>query len=121
MANGDLSTQAKNWIAAWNAHDLEAILSHYTPDVVFEVQTAKTRWNKEDGKLHGIDELRRHFEFGLARAPNLHFELEQVFTAPSGYSVLYTRENGNRVIDCVTLDNAGRVVRATAYYSGPQA
>ena len=26
---------AANWIAAWNAHDLERILEHYTEDVSF--------------------------------------------------------------------------------------
>ena len=26
---------AAGWIAAWNGHDLDQILSHYTDDVVF--------------------------------------------------------------------------------------
>jgi hypothetical protein len=120
MTNGDAITQAKNWIAAWNAHDLDAILLHYSPNVVFEARTVATRWNKVDGKFHGIGELRDHFALGLELAPNLHFELEQVFIAPSGYSVLYTRGNGNRVIDCVELDARWRANRVVAYCSHAQ-
>ena len=30
----DASNFATEWIAAWNSHDLEAILSHYAPQVV---------------------------------------------------------------------------------------
>ena len=26
---------AEDWVAAWNAHDLERVLAHYAEDVVF--------------------------------------------------------------------------------------
>jgi len=91
---------AKDWIDAWNSHDLERILAHYSQDIVFEVETAKTRWNSPDGKLRGIAELRKHFALGLQLAPTLNFRLEQVFLSPSGCAVLYQRDHGNRVIDC---------------------
>jgi ketosteroid isomerase-like protein len=26
---------AEDWIAAWNAHDLDRVLSHYADDIVF--------------------------------------------------------------------------------------
>lgn len=110
----------ERWIAAWNSHDLDAILSHYSTNVTFEAQTVTTRWSKPDGRLYGIEELRRHFALGLELAPELSFTLEQIFMAPSGYSVLYTRENGNRVIDCVTLDAEGRADKVTAYYATKQ-
>jgi ketosteroid isomerase-like protein len=116
----DAAARAKDWIEAWNSHDLERILSHYSKDVAFEVETARTRWNKADGKLHGIAELRRHFALGLELAPQLKFQLDQVFLAPSGYAVLYQRENGNRVIDCVAIDDAGLAARVTAYYASFQ-
>jgi ketosteroid isomerase-like protein len=30
---------AREWVAAWNAHDLDAIMALYTPDVVFQTPT----------------------------------------------------------------------------------
>ncbi|HUL49621.1 MAG TPA: nuclear transport factor 2 family protein [Gemmatimonadales bacterium] len=34
---------ASHWIAAWNAHDLDAILSHYGDDVVLQSPVAAKR------------------------------------------------------------------------------
>ncbi len=111
---------AQRWAAAWNAHDLDRILSFYADDVVFEVSTAVTRWQKPDGKLRGKDELRKHFGLGLQLAPQVRFEVETVFLAPSGYAVLYRRDNGNRVVDCVTLNSDGLASQAIAYYASAQ-
>ena len=47
MTYDDALAHAKDWIEAWNSHDLERILSHYSKEVVFEVETARARWNKE--------------------------------------------------------------------------
>jgi len=120
MTYDDAEAHAKDWIEAWNVHDLERILSHYSQDVVFEAETVKARWKKADGKLRGIAELRKHFALGLELAPNLKFHLEQVFLAPSGYAILYQRDNGNRVIDSVIIDDVGLATKVIAYYASVQ-
>ena len=106
----------QDWIDAWNHHDLDRIMQHYADNVEFMAQTVITRWAKADGKLKGKDELRRHFSKGLALAPDIHFTLEEILLAPNGYAVLYHRENGNRVLDAVELDDSGLAVKVTAYY-----
>jgi ketosteroid isomerase-like protein len=120
MTHEDAEAHAKDWIEAWNTRDLERILSHYSQNVVFEAETVKVRWKKADGKLHGIEELRKHFALGLELAPELKFEFERVFLAPSGYAILYRRENGNRVIDTITIDDVGHAAKVTAYYANVQ-
>ena len=112
---------AESWIAAWNAHDLELILSHYADDVELQANTVARRWGREDGRLRGKEELRQHFRKGLELAPNLHFDLEDVFTSPGGYAVLYRRENGNRVIDAVVLNAQGKAQTVRAFYVDNQA
>lgn len=109
-----------DWIDAWNQHDLERIMHHYSEDIQFTAQTVVTRWAKADGKLIGKEELRKHFEKGLSLAPQIHFTLEEILFAPNGYAVLYHRENGNRVLDAVELNEAGLAVKVTAYYLAPQ-
>lgn len=116
----ELRTLAEHWIQMWNARDLDGIMAHYAPDVEFEANTVIRRWQKPDGKLHGRGELRHHFQTGLELAPNLHFELEDLFTTPSGYAVLYRRDNGNRVLDAVELDGDALAVRVKAYYAEEQ-
>jgi hypothetical protein len=120
MTFEDAEAHAKDWIGAWNSHDLERIMSFYSQDVVFEAETVRARWRKPEGKLVGIAELGKHFALGLELAPQLKFQLEQVFLAPSGYAILYQRENGNHVIDCVTINDAGQAAKVIAYYGGVQ-
>jgi ketosteroid isomerase-like protein len=109
-----------DWVDAWNSHDLERIMHHYANTVEFIAQTVVSRWDKANGKLKGKEELRLHFSKGLALAPNIHFTIEEILWAPNGYAVLYHRENGNRVLDAVELDEAGLAIRVTAYYLNQQ-
>jgi ketosteroid isomerase-like protein len=116
----EMRALAEQWMAAWNAGDLGRIMDHYAADVEFEANTVVRRWQKADGKLLGLAELREHFRLGLELVPNLHFELEDMFSAPSGNAVLYRRENGNRVLDVVELDDEGKARRVKAFYAAEQ-
>jgi len=116
----ELRALAEHWIQMWNSRDLDGIMAHYASDIEFEANTVVRRWQRPDGKLHGLSELRRHFQAGLELAPNLHFALESIFTTPGGYAVLYRRDNGNRVLDAVELNGDGLAVRVKAYYAEEQ-
>ncbi|GLY77034.1 hypothetical protein [Actinoallomurus iriomotensis] len=70
--------------------------------------------------MRGKAELRRHSALGLELAPDLAFTEEALSSAPGGYALLYRRENGNRVLDVVELDSAGRAARVRAYYEQAQ-
>jgi len=111
----------EEWMEAWNSRDLDRIMEHYASSVEFEANTVVRRWNRPDGRLHGANELREHFRIGLELAPKLHFELEEIFLSPSGYAVLYRRDNGNRVLDVVELNTNQQAVSVRAYYLGEQA
>jgi hypothetical protein len=117
----DARSHANAWLAAWNAHDLDAIMACYSDDVDFAASTVVRRWGRDDGRLRGRAELRRHFELGLELAPGLTFTEEALLAGPAGYALLYSRENGNRVLDVVELNSAGEAGRVRAYYQDQQA
>jgi hypothetical protein len=112
---------ADRWLAAWNAHDLDRIMDCYAEEVDFVAPTVVARWQRSDGRLRGAAELRRHFERGLELAPELQFSEETLMTTPGGYALLYRRENENRVLDVVELDDTGQATRVRAYYARQQA
>ena len=118
--SSELRMIAEDWIRAWNARDLDRIMVHYATDVEFEANTVVVRWHKPDGKLRGLTELREHFRLGLSLAPQIRFTLEQVFSAPSGYALLYRRDNGNQVLDVVELNDDGKAQKVKAYYLNDQ-
>jgi len=115
-----IRSHADAWLAAWNAHDLDAIMACYCEDVDFAAPTVVKRWGRDDGRLQGRAELRRHFELGLELAPGLAFTEEALLPGPAGYALLYRRENGNRVLDVVELNPAGEAARVRAFYENAQ-
>ncbi len=116
----DARTHADRWLAAWNAHDLDAVIACYADDVDFAAPTVATRWGRPDGRLTGTVELRRHFKRGLQLAAQLSFTEEALLTCPGGYALFYRRENGNRALDVVELDRDGRAGRVRAFYEQAQ-
>ena len=116
----DVRRHADTWVTAWNAHDLDAIMACYAEDVDFVASTVVQRWGRDDGRLHGKSELRRHFERGLALAPQLTFTEEAFLSGPVGYALWYRRENDNRVLDVVELNSIGHAARVRVFYENPQ-
>ena len=57
---------------AWNAHDLDAIMSMHAPDMVFENHTAGE-------SAQGPDEVREHIGKIFESWPDLHFEARRVY------------------------------------------
>ncbi len=117
----DVRAHANQWLAAWNARDLDAVMACYSDDVDFAAPTVVTRWGRPDGRLRGKVELRHHFEQGMRLAPELRFTEEAFLTSPDGYALFYRRENGNRALDVVELDQHGRAGRVRAFYERAQA
>jgi ketosteroid isomerase-like protein len=108
---------AADWVAAWNAHDLDAILEHYGEDVEIASPVAAQLLGG-DGRVVGKAALRDYFARGLAAFPQLHFALEQVFVATDTVVLLYANQRGTRTAEVMELDARGRVRRMRATYSG---
>src|SRR4051794_13618274 len=109
---------ASRWIAAWNARDLERIVSHYREDVLFSSPFAITHADAEDGVVHTRRTLRRYFERALRAYPELHFELFAVLPGVNSVALHYRSVGGRNAIEVMELDAQRRVHRVTAHY-GP--
>jgi ketosteroid isomerase-like protein len=108
---------AEHWVAAWNAHDLELILTHYEEDVELTSPVAAQLLGTADGKVAGKANLRAYFQRGLAAYPELHFKLENVFWGVSSVVLCYLNQKGTRTAEFMELSATGKVVRVVANYS----
>jgi len=108
---------AEAWIAAWNAHDLDRILSHYAPDIVF-VSPASTRFTGDPtGRVVGIDSLRDYWGRALAAIPDLRFTLRAALSGADGVAIRYhSSRTGGEVVEAVNFGPDGLVNQAQAYY-----
>lgn len=109
---------ADDWIAAWNAHDLERILAHYAPTITLNSPAAARLLNEPSGTVSGLKALGDYFQRGLEAFPNLHFELLEVCTGLSSIVLVFKNQRGTRTAEFMELDAEGRIVRAVANYSG---
>jgi len=118
MAAGAFPAFAAEWIAAWNAHDLERILSHYAEDVVFESPLIRQRLGKASGRVDGKDELRAYWSGAFTAQPPLRFEPLGLFEGIDGGAIRYfSHSRGREVVEVFSFDAAGLVARAGAFYA----
>lgn len=117
MSHGEAQAFAREWIAAWNLHDLEAILSHYSEEVVLTSPVASRILKDESGTVRGKTGLRDYFRRGLEAYPNLHFELLDVMCGLSSVVLCYTNQKGTRTAEFMEFDSNGQVMRVVANYS----
>jgi hypothetical protein len=109
---------AEEWVAAWNEHDLESIMSLYSPAIVFQTPTIIDSLGIPDGRVEGLEDLQEHFARGLRRLPDLHFELEHVYTGVSSIAITYRWVDGTPVCELHEYDSQERIERVQALYRG---
>jgi ketosteroid isomerase-like protein len=109
---------AREWIAAWNAHDLERIFAHYTDDFEMASPLIVQRMGKASGRLKGKTAIRPYWAAGLAARPPLHFELIDVFAGVDVVAIRYHSITAGRVvIERLRFNSEGLAVDAEALWS----
>ena len=109
---------ADDWISAWNRHDLAAILSHYAPDIDMHSPYIAVLADEPGGVLHGKAAVGSYWEKALARMPDLHFTLMDVFCGTDSL-VLHYRGPRGAVAEVFEFGADGKVIRAAAHYAHP--
>jgi ketosteroid isomerase-like protein len=110
---------ADEWYAAWNAHDLDAILDHYADDVEMVSPLVSMLAGRDDDRLFGKDALRAYFAAGLEKYPALHFDPIELFAGVDSLVLHYRGARGDLAAEVVFLDDHDKVTRYYAHYSRP--
>ena len=118
MTRDDAWKLANDWIAAWNAHDLEATMTHYEDAVELTSPVAAQLLGVADGRVVGKANLRAYFQRGLEAYPELRFELEDVMWGLNSVVLCYRNQKGTRSAEFMQLSARGKVVRVVANYNG---
>ncbi len=70
----DARAFAQEWVAAWNSHDLDRIMSHYADDFQMTSPFIAKMTNELTGTINGRDNVRAYWAMALERIPDLHFD-----------------------------------------------
>lgn len=107
---------AKDWIDAWNSHDLEKIFSHYTDDFEMSSPVIVERMNEPSGMLKGKDKIRPYWEKGIAQIPALHFDFERVLVGANGITIIYKNQKNQQVAEVLIFNIEGKAISGNAHY-----
>ncbi len=101
---------AASWLQAWNAHDLDGVVSHFAEDAVFSSPIAAKLVEGSEGIIRGKAALREYWREGLRRIPDLHFELLGLYVGQNTLVINYRNQSGGLVNEVLTFD--GHLVTA---------
>lgn len=107
---------AAEWIAAWNSHDLEAILSHYADSIVFHSPRIALVMGKQIDFVAGKTALAEYWGKALAATNDLHFDLDRVYMGSDSLTIAYRNHRGQNAAETFVFDAQGLVVESIATY-----
>jgi SnoaL-like protein len=113
----DFTRRSQEWIEAWNAHDLERILAHYSEDVELISPFVVKLAGRSDATVRGKTALRDYFARGLEAFPTLRFDFIRLYPGLRSCVLEYHSINGLRTAEMMEFDEHGTVRRVLAHYA----
>jgi hypothetical protein len=107
----------RSWLEAWNAHDVDAVLAHFTEHATFTSPVAARILEGSDGVVHGKAALREYWREGLNRIPDLRFDLVGIYVGVDTIVINYRNQNGGLVSEVLRFDGP-LVMEGHATYLG---
>lgn len=109
-----------DWIAAWNRHDLDAILAHYADDFEMTSPLIPQLAGEPSGVLRGKTRVGAYWARALTPpaltlSPRLRFDLIGILTGVDSVALHYRSQRGPAV-EVLQFGPDGKVVRAAAHY-----
>ncbi len=109
---------AYEWVLAWNAHDLKAVLSHYEDDFDIETPMALKLVPDSHGILKGKEAIKEYWEIGLQHIPELHFEILDILIGINSITIYYINTaTGRKSAENLFFNENRKVTKALVMYS----
>lgn len=106
---------AADWIDAWNTHDLDRVLSHYTDDFEMSSPVIIKVAGETSGTLQGKEAVGSYWAKALQLIPDLHFELITTLVGVNSITLYYKGARGLSA-EVFHFNQDGKVTRAYAHY-----
>lgn len=108
---------AKEWLDAWNSHDLDRILLHYADDFEMTSPVIISIAGEPSGMLKGKEKVRAYWAKALQRIPDLRFELMTTLIGVNSITLYYKSPRGHAA-EVFHFGPDQKVVKAFAHYAG---
>lgn len=112
----DAQAFADRWYAAWNSHNVDAIMACYDDAIEHSSPFIKRYNNTDERALVGIAAVRDYFARALVRNPTLRFDPLHVTTGLESVILVYRRMNGDLAAELFVLSAQGKILRSISHY-----
>jgi ketosteroid isomerase-like protein len=85
---------AEAWVSEWNRKDVEAMLTHFSDDVVFASPRAQAILGSP--RVEGKTKLREYWTRAIGRVQTIHFVLDHVISEGDRMVIVYVAEIDGR-------------------------
>lgn len=109
-----LAALGRTWVEAWNARDLERVLTLYDHAAVMTSDRIPALGFEASGTVRGKESLRAYWVKALGLLPELHFTLIDLFVSPDSVVVFYANERGKKICEYLRVNTAGLIVQGSA-------
>ncbi len=108
---------ARDWIDAWNSHDLNSILSHYSDQFEMSSPIIIQMAGELSGTLKGKDAVGGYWAKALQLIPDLQFELLSILIGVNSITLYYKGARGRLAAEVFHFGPDQKVLRAYAHYA----
>jgi hypothetical protein len=107
---------ADDWIDAWNSHNLDRVLAHYTDDFEMSSPIIVQIAGEPSGTLKGKQVVGAYWAKALAFIPDLHFDLAATFIGVNSITLFFKWARGLSA-EVFIFDPHQKVTRAYAHHT----
>ena len=108
---------ATDWIAAWNAHSIDDIMSHYAEDVTVKSPFLVESVKGSGGTVTGRETLRTIYSKAFQKYPDLKFELIRVLASTESVVLHYKSVEGLLAAETFLLGPDGKAKLVLCHYT----
>ena len=116
MDAGFAARFARDWVEAWNAHDLARVLDQYEDDFEMSSPIIVAMMGVSSGRLTGKASVGDYWARALERIPDLHFELLTVLAGVESVTVYYRSRHRGLSAEVFHFGPTDKVRAAFAHY-----
>jgi hypothetical protein len=106
---------AREWIDAWNSHEMDRILAHYSDPFEMSSPFIIKVMNEPSGTLKGKQVIAAYWKKALQLYPDLRFELISTLAGVNSITLYYKGVSGFAA-EVFHFDSGKKVVRTEAHY-----
>jgi ketosteroid isomerase-like protein len=107
---------ARDWVEAWNSHDLDRILAHYSDDFEMTSPLIVSMMSTPSGTLKGKDKIREYWTKGLESRPDLKFHLQKMTFGVDTIALHCGSETGRNFVEWFFFAGDNKVVKSLAHH-----